>query len=79
MCNIRSMGDLDTRKHDVDVIERVVGGVRDRVGDAPTHVVAVHTTHDNGHSTVELTIGLGDDEEPRRQEPSRPRRDGRRR
>lgn len=58
------MGDLDTRKHDVDIIERVLGGVRDRSDQSPTHVVDVRT---NGHSTVELTVGLADDEphEPR--------------
>lgn len=70
------MGDLDTRKHDVDIIERVLGGVRDRPADSPTHVVDVHTNRDGEHfSTVELTVGLGDDE-PRRR-PGGTRRDRR--
>ena len=57
----RDMGDLDRRKHDVDVIERVLGGVRDRLTDdePPTHVVDV--SEGPYHSVVELTLGIADD------------------
>ena len=59
------MGDLDRCKHDVDVIERVLGGVRDRMSDdtRPTHVVDLPSHRGSKrHSTVELTIGLADDD-----------------
>ena len=54
------MGDVDRRKQDMDVIERVIGGFRDRLDDGkpPTHVVDVYTDQ---HSTVELTIGIAED------------------
>lgn len=60
------MGDLDRRKHDVDVIERVLGGVRDHLGaPAPSQVVAVCDDIEDGHSTVELTVAIADDTPPR--------------
>jgi hypothetical protein len=66
MCNSLGMGDLDRRKHDVDVIERVLGGVRDHLGaPAPSHVVAVCDDIEDGHSTVELTVAIVDDAPPR--------------
>jgi hypothetical protein len=54
------MGDLDRQKQDLDIIERVIGGFRDRQDDGkpPTHVVDIHTDR---HSTVELTVGIADD------------------
>ena len=57
------MGAVDRRTHDVDVIERVLGGVRDRLVDdsQPTHVVDLHKP---GDGTVELTVGIADDVEP---------------
>ena len=56
------MGDVDRRKHDVDVIERVLGGLREN-GDPPeqsTPLLDVEVPWFGGstHSTVELTIGL---------------------
>jgi len=59
--------DLDRRKHDVDVLERVLGGIRDTGSDRRTRVVdvEVHTDRDE-HSTLELTIGLDESESDRR-------------
>lgn len=61
------MGDLDRRKHDVDVIERVVSGVRDRLQDdgAPAQVVDVGPGSGTDHLMLELTIGVADDRPPR--------------
>ena len=55
--------DLDRRKHDVDILERVLGGIRD--GDPPderTRTVDVNLpwTEDSPPSTLELTIGFDD-------------------
>jgi hypothetical protein len=59
--------DLDRRKHDVDVIERVLGGIRDTGSDRRTRVVDVDVHNDQDeHSTLELTIGLDDAESDRR-------------
>jgi hypothetical protein len=57
------MGAVDRRKHDVDIIERVVGGVRDRLQDegVPTHVVDVGPSSGADHSTLELTVGVAED------------------
>jgi hypothetical protein len=53
------MGDLDCRKHDVDVIERVLGGVRDRLmDDESTRVIDVPAGE---RSTVELTVSIAED------------------
>jgi hypothetical protein len=62
------VGEVDRKKHDVDVLERVLGGIRDS---AP----AAHSTPlcdvdvpwlegSSARSTVELTVGLPDEPEP---------------
>lgn len=60
--------DLDRRKHDVDIIERVLGGIRESgLSDRRTRVVDVEVPGDpDEHSTLELTIGLDDSESDRR-------------
>lgn len=62
------MGDVDRRKHDVDVIERVLGGIRDAVGaeEHATRLFDVEVPWFGGsmRSTVEMTVGLPS--EPRR-------------
>ena len=58
------MGDLDRRKHDVDIIERVLGGIRDTEGPVgSTRVVDVNLpgASEYQHPTLEVTVGL---EEP---------------
>jgi hypothetical protein len=64
------MGDLDRRKHDVDIIERVLGGIRDSgQSDSRTRVVDVdfsRVSDDRSPTTLELTIGLDDSESNRR-------------
>ena len=64
------MGALDRRKHDVDVIERVLSGVRDRLQEdrSPTHIIDVGPRSAAEHSMLELTIGLADDDRPPRGE-----------
>jgi hypothetical protein len=56
------MGDVDRRKHDVDVIERVLGGVRETTSpaDESTPLISVEVPWFGGsaRSTVELTVGL---------------------
>jgi hypothetical protein len=64
------MGDVDRRKHDVDVIERVLGGVGGETGsgdrsttgpgDQSTPLLDIDVPWFGGsmHSTVELTVGL---------------------
>lgn len=57
------MGDLDRRKHDVDIIERVLGAIRDtEPSESYTRVVDVDLPHtgDSEHSTLELTVSLED-------------------
>ncbi len=65
MCSIQGMADLDRKKHDVDVIERVLGGVRERVGPpaGSTRLISVDIPWEGGsaRSTVELTVGLESD------------------
>ena len=60
------MGDLDRRKHDVDVIERVLGGISDSdpSADIRTRVVDVDVPCAGGssHRVLELTVGISDDE-----------------
>ena len=55
------MADVDRRKHDVDVLERVLGGIRDS-GEPDRHsrVVDVDVPGDSSspHSTLELTVGI---------------------
>jgi hypothetical protein len=55
------MGGLDRRKHDVDIVERVLGGILD--SDAPagqTRVFDVHVPWVSGSRdrTLELTVGI---------------------
>jgi hypothetical protein len=68
------MGDLDRRKHDVDVIERVLGGVQDTLGaDEPRRqVIDVEVPATNGvrSSHLELIVNLSED---RRSMPDRRR------
>ena len=57
--------DLDRRKHDVDVIERVLGSIADDdPSDRRTHVVDVDVPWASGlsHPVLELTVGIGDEE-----------------
>jgi hypothetical protein len=60
------MGDLDRRKHDVDILERVLGGIRDSgPDDRRTRVVDVNVPSDHSsHPTLELTVGVDDSESP---------------
>ena len=79
MCKILGMGDLDRRKHDVDVIERVLGSVRETVGRPGeyTRLISVEVQWEGGgpaRSTVELTVGLASNAA----ESPPPRRDRRR-
>ena len=73
------MGDLDRRKHDVDVIERVLGGVQETSGapDASTRRISLDLPCEGGGSrpTLELTVGLASDDA--RSRSSRHRRDDR--
>jgi hypothetical protein len=59
------MGDVDRKKHDVDVIERVLGGAGtdDRPNDRSTPLLDIDVPWFGGsmHSTVELTVGLPSD------------------
>ena len=56
------MGRLDRKKHDVDVIERVLGSVRDSdaAGDDRTRVIDVDVPWVSGcrDQTLELTVGI---------------------
>jgi hypothetical protein len=55
------MGGLDRRKHDVDVIERVLGGMRDsETGDGPTSIFDVDVPWVSGSrdQTLELTVAM---------------------
>ena len=55
------MGDVDRRKHDVDILERVLGGIRDS-GEPERHSrvvdVDVPGASDSPHATLELTVGV---------------------
>ncbi len=66
-----SMADVDRRKHDVDVLERVLGGIRDS-GEPDRHSrvvdVDVPGTSGSPHSTLELTLGIDENVSP----PDRP-------
>lgn len=59
------MGDVDRKKHDVDVIERVLGGTGADVGahdhSMPLLDVEVPWFGGSKPSTVELTVGLPED------------------
>ena len=55
------MGGLDRRKHDVDIIERVLGGIRDsdRDEDDRTRVIDVDVPSSGSREqTLEVTIGI---------------------
>jgi hypothetical protein len=55
------MGDLDRRKHDVDVIERVLGGIRDSdAAEGRARVIDVDVPWVSGFrdQTLELTVGI---------------------
>jgi hypothetical protein len=68
------MGVLDRRKHDVDIIERVLGGIRDTEDpQARTRVVDVNLpwASEDQHPTLEVTVGL---EEPPQDRHPRTRR-----
>ena len=62
------MGDVDRRKQDVDVMERVLGGIQDAVGpdESSTRLLDVEVPWFGGsvQSTVELTVGLPSDSRP---------------
>ena len=62
------MGGLDRRKHDVDIIERVLGGIRDT--DRRAHVVDVDldvpSDRGSSHSTLEVTVGIDENESDHR-------------
>jgi hypothetical protein len=68
------MGDLDRRKHDVDVIERVLGGVQDSLRPDEPHrqIIDLDIPATSGYrsSHVELIVDLTDD---RRSTPDRRR------
>jgi hypothetical protein len=59
------MGEVDRRKHDVDVIERVLGGVHEAIRpDEPRRqVIDVDVSATNGYrsSSVELIVNLSDE------------------
>ena len=58
------MGGLDRRKHDVDIIERVLGGVRDsdRAEDDRTRVIDLDVPSSGSRAqTFELTVGIDQD------------------
>lgn len=57
------MGDVDRTKHDVDVLERVIGALDEpedahRSRTTPLLDVEVPWFGGTAHSTVELTVGL---------------------
>ena len=61
--------DLDRRKHDVDVLERVLGGIREP-GPVDERIrivdVVLPWTDESPPSTLELTIGFDDSGPDRR-------------
>ena len=67
----RGMGDMDRKKHDVDIIERVLGGAWERGSrsDSGTRHLAIEVPAGGEGATpytVELTIGLPPDDFDRR-------------
>jgi hypothetical protein len=70
------MGGVDRKKHDVDIMERVLGSLRDEAGgeDRSTDLLDVDVPCFGGstRSTVELTVGLPSESLP---PPRRDRRD----
>jgi hypothetical protein len=59
------MSGLDRRKHDVDVIERVLDSIRDDTNDGPTRVFDVDVPWVSGSrdQTLELMLGIDDGED----------------
>ena len=61
--------DLDRRKHDVDILERVLGGIRDP-GPADERIrildVDIPSADESPTPTLELTIGFDDSGPDRR-------------
>jgi hypothetical protein len=59
------MGGLDRRKHDVDVLERVLNSILDDTDDGPTSVFDVDVPWVSGSrdQTLELMLGIDDDED----------------
>jgi hypothetical protein len=59
---LSDVGKVDRRKHDVDIIERVLGGIRDGAGpsEPTTQLLDVEVPWFDGsaRSTVEMTVGL---------------------
>ena len=68
MCTTAYM-DLDRRKHDVDVLERVLGGIREP-GPVDERIrivdVDLQSTDESPPPTLELTIGFDDSGPDRR-------------
>ena len=67
--------DLDRRKHDVDIIERVLGGMHDMdASEARTRVFDVDLPwlDESRHPTLEMTVGL-DEPNDRRPKAKAPR------
>ena len=62
------MSDIDRRKHDVDVLERVLGGVQDRLSsDEPRSLVidvAVPSASGSPSSIVEVVVNLSEEHRP---------------
>jgi hypothetical protein len=56
------MGILDRRKHDVDVIERVIGGIQESSDGPPGQVIDLEVPSAGGsQSIVELVVNLSDE------------------
>jgi hypothetical protein len=56
------MGDLDRRKHDVDIIERVIGDIQDSSDGPPRRVVDLEVPSAGGRqSIVELVVNISDE------------------
>jgi hypothetical protein len=55
------MGDLDRRKHDVDIIERVIGGIQEGADGPHERVIGVEVPSIGGSPIVELVVNLSDD------------------
>ena len=56
------MGDLDRRKHDLDIVERVIGDIQDGADGPPGRVIDVEVPSTGGsQSIVELVVNLSDE------------------
>jgi hypothetical protein len=66
---IAGMGEVDRKKHDVDVLERVLGGVGESTPPAhstPLFDVDVPWFGGSMRSTVEMTVGLPEESRAKR-------------